>query len=115
VLTWCRAGRARLLLLVLQLQALRNSSYAAAAKTLSHALQRYARQRHPYQRAADEIELAVASAAVAEAAEYAAEEQQGSSGVNVASAADVAGSGERDSRAFSNDGRGQPADGQLEL
>lgn len=34
-------------------------SYAAAARGMSHALQMYSKRRHPYARAADEIELAI--------------------------------------------------------
>lgn len=39
-----------------------HSSYAQAAQGVAAAMQRYAAQRQPYQRAADEIELAVLSA-----------------------------------------------------
>jgi hypothetical protein len=57
---------------VVCLQVLHNSSYATAARALSRAMQSYAQQRHPYQRAADEVELALATAAVAGAADDAA-------------------------------------------
>jgi ABC-type transport system involved in cytochrome bd biosynthesis fused ATPase/permease subunit len=49
-------------------QVLSNTSYAQAARGIASALQRYAAQRHPYQRAADEVELAVMAAAAREAA-----------------------------------------------
>jgi hypothetical protein len=53
--------RSALLCTALCLQVLLNSSYTTAAKALSHAVQGYAQQRHPYQRAADEVELALAT------------------------------------------------------
>lgn len=61
------------------LQVLHNSSYTAAAEALSGAMQEYVLQRHPFQRAADEIELALATAAAAAAVgdATAAEQQQG--------------------------------------
>lgn len=40
-------------------QVMRNPGYAKAAEALSSALQAYSRDRTPYQRAADEIELAI--------------------------------------------------------
>lgn len=44
------------------LQVMSNTSYAQTAQGVAAAMQRYAAQRQPYQRAADEIELAVMSA-----------------------------------------------------
>jgi hypothetical protein len=41
-----------------------NASYAEAAHSIGLALQRYAAQRHPYDRAADEVELAILAAGV---------------------------------------------------
>lgn len=60
-------------------EVLHNSSYTAAAEALSGALQEHVLQRHPFQRAADEIELALATAAAAAAVgdATAAEQQQG--------------------------------------
>lgn len=53
------------MLLVFRLaQVLTNSSYAQAAQGVAAAMQRYAAQRQPYQRAADEVELAVLTAHV---------------------------------------------------
>ena len=49
-------------------QVMSNTSYAQAARGIASALQRYAAQRHPYQRAADEVELAVMAAAARKAA-----------------------------------------------
>lgn len=43
------------------LQVLHTPGYAAAARRLSGALQAYAAARHPYKRAADEMELALHS------------------------------------------------------
>jgi hypothetical protein len=66
-------------------QVLHNSSYTTAAKALSRAMQSYAQHRHPFQRAADEVELALATAAVnddAGAAAQAKEEQQHGSGIS---------------------------------
>jgi hypothetical protein len=45
-----------------RVQVLNNVSYAQSAAAISDALQRYAAQRHPYERAADEIELAIRAA-----------------------------------------------------
>jgi hypothetical protein len=42
-------------------------SYAAASKAMANALQAYTQQRHPYTRAADEIDLALNSQHVQEA------------------------------------------------
>lgn len=41
-----------------------NASYAQTAQGIATTMQRYAAQRHPYERAADEIELAVLAAHV---------------------------------------------------
>lgn len=43
-------------------QVLSNTSYAAASQGIAAALQRYAANRHPYARAADEVELAILAA-----------------------------------------------------
>jgi hypothetical protein len=45
-----------------------NASYAESARSIGLALQRYAAQRHPYDRAADEVELAILAAGVRKAA-----------------------------------------------
>lgn len=44
-----------------------NASYARAAAGIASGLQTYAARRHPYERAADEIELALATAAAQQA------------------------------------------------
>lgn len=44
---------------VIPAQVLTESSYAAAAKAIAVGLQTYAKRRHPYDRAADEMELAI--------------------------------------------------------
>lgn len=46
------------------MQVMSNASYADSAHSIGLALQRYAAQRHPYKRAADEVELAILAAGV---------------------------------------------------
>lgn len=41
------------------MQVMTNASYAESARGIATALQTYAAHRHPYERAADEIELAL--------------------------------------------------------
>lgn len=53
-------------------QMMSNASYSQAARGIAVALQAYAAQRHPYARAADEIELAVHTARASAAAAAAA-------------------------------------------
>jgi hypothetical protein len=78
-----------LILLLVLVQVLTNTSYAQAAQGVAAAMQRYAAQRHPYQRAADEVELAVLTAQL-QAARTAARAAAGQGRVHRAAAAAAA-------------------------
>jgi hypothetical protein len=49
-------------------QVMSNTTYRQTAQAIASAMQHYAAQRHPYQRAADEVELAVLTRRVTAAA-----------------------------------------------
>jgi hypothetical protein len=54
------------------LQVMTNASYARTARGIAAAMQRYAAQRQPYERAADEVELSILTAHVQASAAAAA-------------------------------------------
>ena len=60
-------------------QVLGEPSYAASASALSQGLRTYARRRPAYERAADEVELAVSSWGMQQQQQYAARQQLGQS------------------------------------
>lgn len=65
-------------------QVMSNASYARTAQGIAAAMQRYAAQRQPYERAADEVELAVLTAHVRASAAGAAAGRRKATGSDAA-------------------------------